>query len=246
MQRGDEISLIRNRICRMRVDRDNPRVTEHDGIIREFYERLFAAYGPQHWWPGDTQVEIVVGAVLTQNTNWKNVEYAIENLKRANVLDWSSLRDISVTALAEHIRPSDYYNIKTKRLKHLVHWIWEQHGGDLSELSRIPIAEARAQLLAVNGIGPETADSILLYALGRPIFVIDAYTRRILRRHGLASDATNYDAMQEMFRQALSTDADLFNEYHALIVRLAKEQCRVKANCAKCPLAFHTHNEHLR
>ncbi|MCA9255780.1 MAG: hypothetical protein KDA33_09090 [Phycisphaerales bacterium] len=221
-------------------------MAQHDSTLQDFYDRLFERFGPQHWWPGETLVEIVVGAILTQNTSWTNVEYAIENLKRDSLLDWRSLRDIDDKALAERIRPAGYYNLKTKRLRNFVNWLWTRHNGDLAPLKRAPLAEARAQLLSVNGIGPETADSILLYALEHPIFVIDAYTGRMLRRHGLVSEKAGYDEMQAMFHQRLPHDVATFNEYHALIVRLAREHCRVRAECAKCPLAHHAHNEHLR
>lgn len=216
-----------------------------DSTIREFYDRLFARYGPQHWWPGDSDVDIVVGAILTQNTNWRNVEYAIDNMRRADALNWTALRDIDDAALSELIRPAGYYNVKRKRLKNLVNWLWSTHDGDMTPLKHMTLDTARSQLLSINGIGPETADSILLYALERPIFVIDAYTARVLRRHGLAEATSRYDEMQATFHEAFSPDATIFNEYHALIVRLAKEHCRVRAICADCPLAHHTHNEHL-
>lgn len=219
---------------------------QQDRTIRDFYDRLLAKFGPQHWWPGETDVEIVVGAILTQNTSWKNVEYAIENLKRVDALSWSALRDIDETALSEHIRPAGYYNVKAKRLKNFVHWLWSKHDGALSPLKHMTLDAARSQLLSVNGIGPETADSILLYALERPIFVVDAYTGRVLRRHGLADTTSGYDGLQETFHRALSPDVSVFNEYHALIVRLAKAHCKVRAECAECPLAHHAHNEHLK
>ncbi|HPF38409.1 MAG TPA: endonuclease III domain-containing protein [Phycisphaerae bacterium] len=219
---------------------------QHDSTLQDFYDRLFERFGPQHWWPGESDVEIVVGAILTQNTSWTNVEYAIDNLKRDQLLDWRSLRDIDDTALAERIRPAGYYNLKTRRLRNFVNWLWTRHDGDLAPLRRAPLADARAQLLGVNGIGPETADSILLYALEHPIFVIDAYTGRLLRRHGLVNEKATYGEMQAMFHDRLPHDVATFNEYHALIVRLAREHCRVRAECAKCPLAHHAHNEHLR
>jgi len=221
-------------------------VPQHDSTLQDFYDRLFERFGPQHWWPGESDVEIVVGAILTQNTSWTNVEYAIDNLKRDQLLDWRSLRDIDDTALAERIRPAGYYNLKTRRLRNFVNWLWTRHDGDLAPLRRAPLADARAQLLGVNGIGPETADSILLYALEHPIFVIDAYTGRLLRRHGLVNEKATYGEMQAMFHDRLPHDVATFNEYHALIVRLAREHCRVRAECAKCPLAHHAHNEHLR
>lgn len=215
-------------------------------LIQDFFDQLHAAYGPQGWWPGDTRVEIVVGAILTQNTSWTNVEYAIENLKSAGALDWNRLRDIDAADLAELIRPAGYYNVKARRLKCFVDWLWEEFEGNLSTLARLPLYEARRRLLLVNGIGAETADSILLYALDMPIFVIDAYTGRVLRRHGLAQASSSYDDLQKIFHGAVPADPQVYNEYHALIVRLAKTHCRVKADCADCPLAYHAHNETLR
>jgi endonuclease III related protein len=219
---------------------------QFDTTIRDFYDRLLAAFGPQNWWPADSQTEIIVGAILTQNTSWTNVEYALENLKREELLDWARLRDTDESVLSTLIRPAGYHNLKAKRLKNFVRWLWTSLDGDPSNLNALALNEARTQLLSVNGIGPETADSIILYALDRPSFVVDTYTGRILRRHRIADAATTYDEFQSIFVNAIPHDAGIYNEYHALIVRLAKEHCRVKADCRECPLAHHAHDEHLR
>jgi len=212
------------------------------GSLRQFYEALYRAYGPQGWWPGDSPTEIVIGAILTQNTNWRNVERAIENLRRSGLVDWTALRDVPLRKLADLIRPAGYYNVKARRLKNFVAWLWTSHGGSLEGLGRLPLGEARHQLLAVSGIGPETADSILLYALGRPTFVVDAYTRRILRRHGMIEDGADYDRVKAVCESRLPRDERLFNEYHALIVAVGKRHCRRRAQCAGCPLEGFSHD----
>jgi endonuclease-3 related protein len=183
-----------------------------------------------------------VGAVLTQNTNWRNVERAIANLRRAKLVSWRALREVPQSRLAGLIRPAGYFNVKARRLKNLVDWLWTGHGGKLESLKRIPLDEARRELLSVNGVGPETADSILLYALDRPTFVIDAYTKRLLRRHHLIGPKADYDEAKELFERRLPRDARMFNEYHALIVAVAKRHCRTKAQCAGCPLEEFEHD----
>ena len=203
----------------------------------EIYEILFREFGSQLWWPGDTPFEIMVGAILTQNTNWKNVEKAIKNLKTAGVLEPHKLHKLPLPMLAELIKPAGYFNIKAGRLKNFMTWFCEKHGGSLKALEKISTQTLREELLAIKGIGPETADSILLYALGRPVFVVDTYTARLAIRHGLIDESScNYDELQELFTGALERDVKLFNEYHALIVRLGKDFCRPKPLCAKCPL----------
>lgn len=210
---------------------------------RELYDALFAAYGPQGWWPGESPLEIVVGAILTQNTNWRNVERAIANLRAAHCLDWSRLRDLPVDGLAELIRPAGYYNVKARRLKNFVAWLFDRYDGSLDALRDVPLSRLRADLLLVNGIGPETADSILLYALGMPTFVVDAYTARLARRHHLVADddAADYESLKSVFEDALPDDAGLFNEYHALIVAVGKRHCRRQAQCDGCPLERFEH-----
>lgn len=204
--------------------------------IVEIHTRLFDHFGPQHWWPGETPFEIMLGAVLTQNTSWRNVSMVIEALKGEGLLFFSALEALPIEILAEKIRPSGYYNQKAKRLKGLFAAIRED-SGDLETFLDQDGATLREKLLAVKGIGPETADSITLYAAGKPVFVVDAYTYRILLRHDLIADDAGYEEIQELFLGKLPTETQLFNEYHALLVRLAKEYCK-KNNplCDACPL----------
>ena len=201
------------------------------------YHRLAEHYGPQGWWPGETGLEMMVGAVLTQNTNWTNVEKAIRNLKDGGQLSFSCLRDLPVDLLAEYIRPSGYYNIKARRLKNLLQMIDDEYEGEPAFLFADSLDNSRENLLRVKGVGPETADSILLYAAGKPIFVIDTYTHRVFSRHGLVAEESDYHTLQQDFMDSLPEDVPLFNEYHALIVAVAKEFCiKKKARCSECPL----------
>ena len=209
------------------------------------YDRLWAAYGPQHWWPGETDIEVVVGAILTQNTAWKNVERAITNLKRADCLSWSALRDLSEARLAKLIQPSGTFRVKAARLKALVGVLWDEHGGSLDSLMDGDVDSARRRLLAIHGVGPETADAILLYAGQRPTFVVDAYTRRILRRHHLIDKPDGYEAVRQMFQHAVEPDAQRYNEYHALLVAVGKQHCRTRPRCEGCPLADLPHDPDL-
>jgi endonuclease-3 related protein len=198
--------------------------------LKAIYDRLLACYGPQAWWPAETPFEVMVGAILTQSAAWGNVEKAIGNLKAAGKLSAAALRDTAVDDLAGLIYPSGYYNAKAKKLKALVEWLG-RYGDDLSRLDNRDTAELRQELLNVHGIGPETADSILLYALNRPVFVIDAYTRRMFSRLGFKPIKDTYDGWQELFTGNLPKDAQLFNEYHALIVRHGKQACRKAPRC---------------
>jgi endonuclease-3 related protein len=211
-------------------------------ILRQLYKALHRAYGPQGWWPGDGAVEIIVGAILTQNTNWRNVERALSNLRDAKLLDWKALRDVPAGRLARLIRPAGYYNVKAKRLKHFVAWLWRQHHGDLRLLRMLPLNQLRSELLGIHGIGPETADSILLYALDRPTFVIDAYTRRLAVRHGLVHGNPDYDKLKRYFEDRMPHSAKLYNEYHALVVAVGKKHCRPVARCEGCPLDGFAHD----
>lgn len=205
--------------------------------LRRIYDKLYRFYGPQGWWPAETRLEVIVGAILTQNTAWTNVEKAIGNLKRADLLSGSDkLEKISGRKLAGLIRPAGYYNIKAKRLKNFINFLMSCHGGSLKRLARRQTGILRYELLNINGIGPETCDSILLYAFKRPVFVVDAYTKRIFSRHRLMEEDISYEYAQRIFMDALPGDERLFNEYHALIVRAAKEFCRSKARCNGCPL----------
>jgi len=198
------------------------------------YERLLGAYGPQHWWPAETPFEVMVGAILTQNTNWTNVERALENLKACSDLDARQILEHGHEVLAEYLKPSGYFNVKAVRLTTFCTWYVEQGGFDA--LKARPTGQLRSELLAIKGIGPETADDILLYAFERPVFVIDAYTRRIFSRIGLVSEELSYEQSRQLFEKALGPEVALYNEYHALIVRHGKTHCRPIAKCACCSL----------
>ena len=200
------------------------------------YERLWSAYGPQHWWPAETPTEVVVGAILTQNTAWKNVERAIRNLKASKCLTWSALRDVPEQRLAELIQPAGTYRTKAARLKSFIAVLWKDHGGSLVSLLAGDVEGARTRLLAIRGVGPETADAILLYAGNRPTFVVDAYSKRVLRRHRLIDGSTDYEAVRRLFLGAVAQDPQIYNEYHALLVAVGKRHCRARARCDGCPL----------
>ncbi len=205
--------------------------------LHSIYKKLYRRFGPQHWWPAETPFEVMVGAVLTQNTSWGNVERAIVNLKKNKLLELRRMHRLPRRRLAVLIRPAGYYNIKALRLKNFLDFLVNSCGGNLKKIAAQNTQELRAQLLSVNGIGPETADSILLYALNKPVFVVDAYTKRIFSRHGLAGEDDDYDAVQKIFTQHLRKDVKLFNEYHALLVRLGKEFClKRRPECDICPL----------
>ncbi|MCL1980924.1 MAG: endonuclease III domain-containing protein [Proteobacteria bacterium] len=205
--------------------------------LNAIYDRLLAHWGPQHWWPAETPFEVMVGAILTQNTAWKNVERALVNLKGAGLLSLASLADLPTALLAEYIRPAGYYNLKAGRLHNLLRCITDQFGDDLQAFLAQPLPRLREQLLAVKGVGPETADSILLYAAGLPIFVVDTYTHRILTRHQVIDEDFGYEAIQELFMDNLPCEAQLYNEYHALLVRVGNLYCKKKnPACAACPL----------
>jgi endonuclease-3 related protein len=200
------------------------------------YNKLYSHFGPQHWWPGETPFEVAVGAVLTQNTNWGNVEKAIDNLKREGKLNASAIHKITTESLAALIKPAGYFNVKAKRLKHFASFLMKDYGGSMSRMKDAKLPSIREDLLRVNGIGPETADSIILYALEKPVFVVDAYTKRVLSRHNIKDHDASYDSFQELFDSNLKRDFRLFNEYHALFVKVAKEHCRTKPLCEGCPL----------
>lgn len=210
--------------------------------LMEIYQLLFERFGSQHWWPGESQFEIMVGAILTQNTNWANVEKALKNLKCAGLLSVERIYHLDVSELAELIRPAGYYNIKAKRLKNFVNWLFDNYRGKLANLKGVDTERLRAGLLSIKGIGCETADSILLYALNRPTFVVDAYTARVAFRHGLIEPEADYEQLRELFQSNQPEDAKLFNEYHALLVKVGKEFCKPKAQCDGCPLEKLPHN----
>lgn len=205
-------------------------------VLLDIYKRLYGEFGPQYWWPGRTRFEVIVGAILTQNTSWTNVEKAIRNLKREKLLTPESLSRSAQGRIAGLIRPSGYYNIKTARIKNFLEFLNREYAGSLTKMFRAQDTVLREKLLAVKGIGPETADSILLYAGNKPVFVIDAYTRRIFSRHGMAQPDIEYGKLQEMFMAGLPRDAGIYNEYHALIVRVGKDLCRTRPRCDVCPL----------
>jgi len=204
--------------------------------LLKIYESLHAEFGPRHWWPAAMPFEVMVGAVLTQNTSWTNVEKAILNLKKHRSLAPKALDKISRRKLAGLIRPSGYYNIKAKRLKSFVNFFISQFRGDIAFMRRENLKTLRDKLISVHGIGPETRDSILLYALNKPIFVIDAYTKRIFHRLGMTGKDAAYDELQDIFMTTLPRDVKLYNEYHALIVQLGKDICRKKPKCNLCPV----------
>lgn len=204
--------------------------------LLDIYQRLLAAFGPQHWWPGESPFEVAVGAVLTQNTAWRNVECAIDNLKRADCLALEPLLALAHEELAELLRPAGYFNVKARRLRNLL-LLLRDHGGDLEGYLAGDLATRRVELLEVNGLGPETVDSILLYAGDRPTFVCDAYTRRLLTRHGLIDKGATYEAMRALFMDHLPEEVALYNEYHALIVRTGYHHCKPRPRCEGCPLA---------
>jgi len=205
-------------------------------ILMDIYQKLYKAYGSRHWWPGETAFEVMVGAILTQNTSWRNVEKAIGHLKRKGVLNSRGIRQLKKSRLASLIRSSGYYRIKAERLKAFVDFLFEEYDGDIEKMGEEKLSVLRQKLLGVNGIGPETADSILLYGLGKPIFVVDAYTKRILCRHGIISEKTSYEEIQGLFMNHLPIDEKLFNEYHALLVFLGKTVCKKVPKCDICPL----------
>ena len=204
--------------------------------LMEIYDLLYNAFGPQRWWPGETPFEITVGAILTQNTNWGNVEKAINNLKKQKSLNAKTLHNMADKKLALLIKPAGYYNIKTKRLKNFLDFFTNHYKGSIEKMKTEDKEALREKLLNINGIGPETADSILLYALEKPIFVIDAYTKRVLKRHNVVSEKADYYELQEIFHKNLPQDTTLFNEFHALFVKLGKDFCRTKPRCEACPL----------
>lgn len=207
--------------------------------LRAMHQRLLNFYGPLHWWPAETKLEIIIGAILTQNTSWQNVVKAIENLKREGLLNVSALLQIKEESLAELIRSSGYYNLKAKRLKNFIRFFHSQYGGSLEELFSSDWRALRKELLNINGIGPETADSILLYAGEKPVFVVDAYTCRIFQRHGYITGKDSYDEVQQFFMTHLASQVSLYNEFHAQLVMVGKDYClKNNPKCAECPLSI--------
>lgn len=204
--------------------------------LREIHDRLFAEYGPQHWWPGDSPFEVLIGAVLVQNTSWKNVEKAIDRLRQNDLLEPRALHAVPLAELEELIRSAGYFRVKAKRLRNLLTFLVERYDGDLDRMFATRLSTLREELLSINGVGLETADSILLYAGNLPVFVIDAYTHRIMTRHGWVEFDIDYHGMQEHFQDNLEEDVSLYNEFHALFVRVGHRHCRKTPKCEGCPL----------
>ncbi|HOW71612.1 MAG TPA: endonuclease III domain-containing protein [Phycisphaerae bacterium] len=220
--------------------------TRTSQTLKAFYDAMFEAFGPQRWWPAKSPTEVIIGAILTQNTAWRNVERAIANLAAAKTLDWRRLHEMTVEELAELVRPAGTYKVKARRLKSFVEWLWDRYQGDLKRMFNTSSDALREQLLSVSGIGRETADAILLYAGGVPSFVVDAYTARILYRHGLVDDSADYDEIKDLFESNLPEDAAYFNEYHALLVQVGKLHCRPCPRCEGCPLERFEHEDLTR
>lgn len=206
--------------------------------LQHIFDLLHKQYGPLHWWPAESPFEVCVGAILTQNTSWGNVEKAIANLKREGLLSAEAIRDIPLERLAQVIRPAGFFNVKSVRLKAFVTWLFNRHGGSLARMFEGEWRELRTELLEVKGIGRETCDSILLYAGGKPSFVVDAYTKRLFCALGLIGERGGYEEARALFMDNLPADAELFNQYHALIVQHGKEHCRKRPRCAGCALHF--------
>ena len=216
---------------------DPPAIRPGEPPLDEYFNSLFTAFGPQHWWPGSTPFEVIVGAILTQNTSWANVELAIANVRRADLLAAGPISKISLRRLERLLRPSGYFRQKARTLKAFSEFLQAGFGGSLQRMFATPTIVLREKLLAVWGIGPETADSILLYAGEHPVFVVDAYTKRMLARHGWITEKANYDDVRWVFERAFPGDRKRFNEFHALIVQAGKNFCRAHdPNCAACPL----------
>jgi len=214
--------------------------------LMDHYRTMLDFFGPQHWWPGDTPLEIMIGAVLTQNTNWKNVERAIDNLKRADMLSVEKLVKIHPSELAEFIKQAGYFSVKAKRLQNLMRFVWQNYEGDLEQFFAQSANSLREELLSVSGVGPETADDIVLYAAKKPTFVVDTYTYRIMLRHFFIAQDDDYQAIKSMFEDHLPAEVELFNEYHALLVAVGKNYCKPRnPRCDECPLNIYDHDPKL-
>jgi endonuclease-3 related protein len=218
-------------------------------ILKESYEILLEKWGCQGWWPANSVEEMIIGAILTQNTAWRNVELAIANLNQANLMSFKSIIQTPAKKIASIIRPAGYFNIKALRLKAAAKFFVDYKGGDFNCIQDESHNDLREALLDVYGIGNETADAILLYGFNKPAFVIDAYTMRFIKRHGLIEDDGDYLQAQKLFTQSIPADVKIYNEFHALLVKLGKEHCRTTANCEDCPLnresLFSTKNKNL-
>lgn len=205
-------------------------------ILQDIYQKLLNHYGPQYWWPAKSTFEMMVGAILTQNTNWLNVKKCLEKMELNRLLHAETLHLLSAEELAPYLQSAGYFNLKAKRLKNLVHYLVETYQVDFERMKQKEMKALRAELLAIKGVGPETADSILLYGLEKLVFVIDQYTYRVLSRHALIAEESDYESMQELMMENLPADLQLYKEYHALIVRVGNEFCKPKPRCETCPL----------
>ncbi len=203
---------------------------------QKVFEQLLDSFGPQHWWPGNSPLEVMVGAVLVQNTNWKNVERALENLRASDALDASRILALDEQQLQQLLRPAGYYRLKARRLRSLMQFFVERYDGSIEQMGRVRQQELRKQLLAVHGIGPETADAILLYALDKPAMVVDTYTHRVFARHGWVAFEADYHQLQAHLMSELPEDVSTYNELHALLVQVGKSYCGKVPRCEECPL----------
>lgn len=204
--------------------------------LLQIYQRLHYTIGPRYWWPADSPFEVIIGAILTQNTSWNNVERAIRALKEKKMLNPLKLYQVKKTFLAKTIKSSGFFNLKAQRIKNFIIFLFKNYQGSIEKMFSETLTPLREKLLKINGIGPETADSILLYAGEKPIFVVDAYTKRILIRHDLISKEAGYSEIQELFMKNLEHDVSMFNEYHALLVYIGKHFCKRVPKCESCPL----------
>ena len=219
------------------VRRLRPSDIQDQATLTEIYDRLLQQHGPQHWWPANSPFEVMVGAVLVQATAWTNAEKAIDNLKAADSMSPQAVRNLPVNDLETLVRPSGFYKAKARKLMALCEYLGNRYADDIWAMSAQPTEPLREELLGIYGVGPETADDILLYALGHPVFVVDAYTRRLFHRLGLANAKAGYHDLQALFHERMSPpDAGTYNEYHALIVRHATSICRPRPTCAECSL----------
>jgi len=235
-----EESAVPGQLMKDRFDSLAKEESRSGAVLPSYYATLSKTLGPRHWWPARTPFEVIVGAILTQNTAWQNVEKAMVNLRRERLLTPQAMERVSTQRLARLVRPSGYFRQKAKKLKAFVRFLRNEYDGSLPRMFATPTLELREQLLAVFGIGPETADSILLYAGGHAIFVVDAYTHRILGRHGISPGKPDYEAVRAMFEINLPADARFYNEFHALLVNVGKNWCRPREpRCSECPLKDH-------
>jgi endonuclease-3 related protein len=215
--------------------------------LLQVHRKLYKKFGKQYWWPADTPFEVCVGAILTQSTSWSNVEKAINNLKKEDVLSIQKLNIIETKKLANLIKPAGYFNSKARKLKEFTNHLSENHNSDLDRLFNQPIPKLREELLSIWGIGPETADSIILYAAGKPTFVVDAYTKRLFHRLGFTPEKIEYENLKKFSENNLPRDAKVYNEFHALIVRLGKEHCKkTKPHCIECPISNNCKSKTIR